>query len=89
MFSSTLLWYLMVIDHTSLCSDPTTDATPIGADFYENSFLETTTWDDYGPYGFLKPVHNVSGKGYFHCFGENNTVVEVATGAEYGGGNAE
>lgn len=57
----------------------------MGVDFYENQFeIGFSKWNDYGPYGLLTPIHNVSGKGYFHCLGTNNTPVSVASGPEYG-----
>ena len=64
----------MTNDHTLLCSEPTADGTPVGADFYmtEDFIGEDMIWSDYGPYGFLTPMHNVSGKGYFHCYNETN-----------------
>lgn len=62
-------------------SDPTKGATPVGVDFYEKA--ETPKWDDYGPYGLLIPVYNISGKGYFHCFGTNLTVVNINTTGSY------
>ena len=62
-------------------SDPTKGATPVGVDVYEKA--KTPKWDDYGPYGLLLPVYNISGKGYFHCFGTNLTAVEVNTTGYY------
>ena len=56
-------------------SDPTKGATPVGVDFYEKA--QNPKWDDYGPYGLLIPLYNISGKGYFHCFGTNLTTVKV------------
>ena len=64
-------------------SDPTKGATPVGVDVYERADTTKSKWDDYGPYGLLIPLYNISGKGYFHCFGTNLTAVEVNTTGYY------
>ena len=35
-------------------------------------------WKDYGPFGLLTPVANITGQGFFHCLGTN---VNAGTGA--------
>jgi len=58
---------------------------PVGNDFYKNDFMGTPLWNDYGPFGLLTPIHNISGKGYFHCLDTNLTTVKVASGTgDYG-----
>eukprot|EP00804_Cyclotella_cryptica_P003410 CCRYP_018561-RC/>CCRYP_018561-RC protein AED:0.13 eAED:0.13 QI:3308/1/0.91/1/0.36/0.5/12/0/77 len=60
-------------------------ATPVGTDFYENQVFGGAQWDDYGPFGLLTPLNNVTGKGYFHCMGTNVSAVNVASGTgDYG-----
>lgn len=73
-------WDRLYEGRTFFLSDPYTGAIPVGVDFYENQFLETPEWNDYGPWGLLKPIHNISGKGYFHCMGTNNTAVKISSG---------
>jgi len=68
-------WDELYESRTYYLSDPTKGATPVGVDVYEKA--QNPKWDDYGPYGLLIPLYNISGKGYFHCFGTNLTTVKV------------
>jgi hypothetical protein len=78
-------WNNLYEERTFFISDPTSGASPVGVDFYKNQNLDVPQWDDYGPFGLLTPLHNVSGKGYFHCLGSNLTAVKVSSGTgDYG-----
>jgi len=50
---------------TLLISDPTTLSTPVGVDFYSLG----EQGHQYGPFGVLNPIHNVSGQGAYRCEG--------------------
>ena len=57
-----------------MVSDPTTNDTPVGVDFYWIG----ETGDQFGPYGALYPLqlHNQTGRGIFRCT-ESNPFVDL------------
>ncbi len=59
-------WDQLFEQRTLYISDPATGATPVGVDFYE--IVHDAKYDDYGPFGLLKPEANITGQGYFHCY---------------------
>lgn len=59
-------WDNLFEQQTFYISDPATGSTPIGVDFYE--IMMDTEFNDYGPFGLLKPVANITGEGYVHCY---------------------
>ncbi len=64
-------WDQLFEKQTYYISDPATGATPVGVDFYEVLF--DVNYDDYGPFGLLKPAANLTGAGFFHCVGTELT----------------
>ena len=57
---------------TVIISGPTTDASPVGIDFYEmrrrNKQFESSVKNyNYGPFGVLLELVGADGAGYFHC----------------------
>lgn len=56
-------------DFTSYVSDPTTEDTPVGVDFY---WIEERG-EQFGSFGSLVPLqhHNQTGRGYFRCGGRS------------------
>ena len=50
---------------TLLISDPTTESTPVGTDFY----WVGEQGHQFGPFGVLTPAQNVSGRGVYRCEG--------------------
>lgn len=62
-------WDDLFQQQTFYISDPATGSTPIGVDFYEIMML--SEFNDYGPFGLLKPAANITGAGYFHCYDHN------------------
>lgn len=53
---------------TMLISDPTTKDTPVGADFYfVESFIRAETSNQFGPFGALSPLQNITDRGWYRC----------------------
>eukprot|EP00970_Alexandrium_tamarense_P011717 scaffold2566_cov125-Alexandrium_tamarense.AAC.20 len=63
-------WGDLYQGRTFYISDPTAASTPVGVDMYER--VMDAKYHDYGPFGLLKPVANITGQGYFHCFEEES-----------------
>jgi len=59
-------WDELFKQQTIYISDPATGSTPIGVDLYE--VMMDTEFNDYGPFGLLKPAANITGAGYLHCY---------------------
>eukprot|EP00804_Cyclotella_cryptica_P027652 CCRYP_010272-RA/>CCRYP_010272-RA protein AED:0.09 eAED:0.09 QI:844/1/1/1/0.75/0.77/9/300/469 len=53
------------VNDTVFVSDPTTESTPVGVDFYEIG----EQGEQYGPFGVLYPMQTPPGRGYFQCIG--------------------
>jgi len=51
------------LNKTIFVSDPTTESTPVGVDFFEIG----EQGEQYGPFGVLYPMQYPPGRGYFHC----------------------
>ena len=56
-------WGDLYNQKTYFISDPTTASTPVGVDFY----YILSNGRNYGPFGLLEPIANLSGAGFFHC----------------------
>ncbi|KAL7461130.1 hypothetical protein ACHAXS_001558, partial [Conticribra weissflogii] len=56
-------WDKIYDNNTVTLSDPTTDLSPIGVDFY----IIRNRGEQYGPYGLLEPLRLPSGSGHFRC----------------------
>merc|ERR1719221_2162117 len=66
-------WNKAYSERTSFVSDPTTESTPVGVDWYlvEERDGVKLLGDQFGPFGSLLPVqlNNQTGRGFFRCAG--------------------
>mmetsp|Transcript_688 Transcript_688/g.1137 ORF Transcript_688/g.1137 Transcript_688/m.1137 type:complete len:644 (-) Transcript_688:26-1957(-) len=62
-------WDRVYTDRVKIVSDPTTQSSPIGSDF----FLIGNRGERYGPFGELNPLSDPKGSGFFDCIEMNTT----------------
>ena len=62
-------WDRVYTDRVKIVSDPTTQSSPIGSDF----FLIGNRGERYGPFGELNPLSDPAGSGFFDCTEMNTT----------------
>ena len=62
-------WDKVYTDRVKIVSDPTTQSSPIGSDF----FLIGNRGERYGPFGELNPLSDPAGSGFFDCIEMNTT----------------
>lgn len=63
---------------TDIVSDPTTNDSPVGVDFYYVGERD----NQYGPYGLLYPaqINNMTGRGYYRCNVKQCSICANSTG---------